>query len=576
VKGVKLSKPSSCERANLLFVTGYSGNRFAILRIVPPALGPGIGLGAKEIGMQSRIRAALLAGAIVLGSAPVVLMPQPAVAQDSVSFDYFHDQLRGYGAWLYSDRWGMVWQPEDVAPDFRPYYTQGHWVYTGDYGWMWNSDYDWGDIPFHYGRWVNDPDDGWLWIPGYTWAPSWVVWRTNNDYVGWMPMPPDPAFIEGRGLSVGGGGVSISFGWNSDPYYGYRNWYGGDYDDRRFASNWVFVGYGHVADRDYGRYAVRDPARTINIVHQTTTVVNYTVVNNYVVNRGIDVHHVEQVAHHPVAVVPARQVIRRPNLIASIAAGQHAREQARMIAPMGHGTANSAPPPPPQIVQRLSAQPPRSRGGRPPAHLFTKADVGNPAVVNTHFHGKLMPNEGHPPAMGGPQPGPAHAAPPPPEAVHRTDNPPKPSEMPPSRAPDRMHAQPSDAMRPRGGPDTTMAPPERRPPRSDVERPRGGSDTTMAPTESHMRPPRQDMERPHGGPDTAPPQARMRPSPEMEHRGPAGRSPADERGSAPAAHAPAAAIPNRAPPARSAPPPRHEEHKPEPEKRKPDEAPPPH
>lgn len=537
--------------------------------------------------MQSRIRAALLAGAIVLGAAPVVLMPQPAMAQDYVSFDYFHDQLRGYGAWLYSDRWGMVWQPEDVPPDFRPYYTDGHWVYTGDYGWMWNSDYDWGDIPFHYGRWVNDPDDGWLWIPGYTWAPSWVVWRTNNAYVGWMPMPPDPAFIEGAGLSIGGGGVSISFGWSSDPYYGYRRWYGGDYDDRRFASNWVFVGYGHVADRDYGRYAVRDPVQTINIVHQTTTVVNYTVVNNYVVNKGIDVHRVEQVAHHPIAVVPARQVIRRPNLIASISAGQHAREQARMIAPVGHGTANSAPPPPPQLVQRLSAQPTRARGGRPPAHLFTKADVSNPAVMNTHFHGKPMPNAT--PAMNGPQPmhepmqGPMHAAPPPSEADHR--NPPKPFEGPQDRAPEHR-AQPAypDSTRPRGGPDTTMAPPENhiRPPRADMERPRGGPDTMMAPPESRMRPPHPDMERPRGGPDTtmAPPQNRMRPPggyPEEVHRGPAGygRRPGGEPGGAPmAAQHPMMAAPNHAPPARSAPPPRHEERKPEP--RKPEEPPPPH
>lgn len=59
-------------------------------------------------------------------------------------------------------------------------------------------------------------------------------------------MPPDPSFIEGTGISISasGGGGSISFNWNNDPYYGYRDWYGGSYDDRRFASNWVFVDYG--------------------------------------------------------------------------------------------------------------------------------------------------------------------------------------------------------------------------------------------------------------------------------------------------------------------------------------------
>jgi hypothetical protein len=543
-------------------------------------------------------------------------MPQPAVAQESVGFDYFHGQLAGYGAWLYSDRWGMVWQPEDVPPDFRPYYTDGHWVYTSDYGWMWNSDYDWGDIPFHYGRWVNDPDDGWLWIPGYTWAPSWVVWRTNNDYVGWMPMPPDPAFIEGAGLSIGGGGMSISFGWNNDPYYGYRHWYGGDYDDRRFASNWVFVGYGHVADRDYGRYAVRDPVQTINIVHQTTTVVNYTVVNNYVVNRGIDVHRVEQMAHRPVAVVAARQVIRRPNLIASVAAGQRAQAAARAFAPRGQGIANSAPPPPPQVVQRLSAQPPKARAGRPPMHLFAKAQVSNPAVVASHFHGKpaAMPDTAHPASMSGPAP--AHPAPP--EAAHRADAPHKPADKPADLpqashggAPDRTmtHVQPAypDATHPRSAtpretrppvsnPEdaprgATMTPPDNRmhASRPDVERPRGGPDTSMSPPQNRMHASRPDVERPHGGPDTsmAPPQSHMRPPtthPEMEPRGPGGpgyaRNPGGEPrgGPAMAVRPPQGGVtPNRGPAAaRSAPAPRQEEPKPSRDegKRKPDESPP--
>jgi hypothetical protein len=514
--------------------------------------------------MRSRIRAALLAGAIAVGFCPAVL--QPAVAQGYVSFDYFHDHLAGYGAWLYSDRWGTVWQPEDVPDNFRPYYTDGHWVYTSDYGWMWDSEYDWGDIPFHYGRWVNDPDDGWLWIPGYTWAPSWVVWRTNNAYVGWMPMPPDPAFIEGAGLSIGGGGVSISFGWNNDPYYGYRRWYGGDYDDRRFASNWVFVGYGHVADRDYGRYAVHDPAQTINIVHQTTMVVNYTVVNNYVVNRGVDVHRVEQAAHRPIAVMPAREVIRRPNLIASVAAGQRARELARAIAPVGHGMANSAPPPPPQVVQRLSNRPPMARGGRPPMHLFAKAEVSNPAMVASHFHGKpapgpqtrpdnIHPDIGHP---GNPHPENAHPAPagltPYAGKVRTSNRPPENAGRGDRPETDNPHTR-NDGAPPSGG--MMMRPqthPE--PPRGDdgmperhmpMSRPESGRRGEMVP-ESRMRPPRSEMEqrgftgeRYPGGPGGGSPMAARAPHggmPEMPNRGPAvhpqgGPAPAQARHEAP-------------------------------------------
>jgi hypothetical protein len=134
--------------------------------------------------MRRVLHARLLASALALSAIPLVSAMVPAQAQQmeaSVSFDSFHDRLAANGYWLYSDRWGMVWQPRDVPDDFRPYYSDGHWVYTQEYGWTWASDYDWGDIAFHYGRWVNDPDDGWMWIPGYTWSPGWVTWRSNGQ-----------------------------------------------------------------------------------------------------------------------------------------------------------------------------------------------------------------------------------------------------------------------------------------------------------------------------------------------------------------------------------------------------------
>src|ERR1700722_3190291 len=207
--------------------------------------------------MRRLLHARLLASALAVGFVPLVATAMPAFAQDygDVSFDSFHDALAQYGYWGYSDRWGLVWQPGQVDADFRPYYSRGHWVYTDDYGWYWASEYPWGDIAFHYGRWVNDPDDGWLWIPGYSWSPGWVTWRSNGQYIGWMPAPPDRAFLQGNGdvsfgLSFGGGG-GVSFRFNNDPYYGYRSWYGPGFDDRSFANNWVFVGVGDVADTDY-------------------------------------------------------------------------------------------------------------------------------------------------------------------------------------------------------------------------------------------------------------------------------------------------------------------------------------
>src|SRR5216684_53498 len=98
--------------------------------------------------MRRGLRAKLLASALVLSAVPLMAATMPVQAQyySGIGFDSFHDQLEQYGYWLYSDRWGLVWQPADVSYEFQPYFTGGHWVYTDDYGWYWASDYPWGDI----------------------------------------------------------------------------------------------------------------------------------------------------------------------------------------------------------------------------------------------------------------------------------------------------------------------------------------------------------------------------------------------------------------------------------------------
>src|SRR5271154_3836781 len=176
---------------------------------------------------------ALAAGLLLSGVSFDALMA-PAIAQDelSINFDTFHEALAPYGDWVYSDRWGEVWIPANVPDDFRPYDTNGYWANTDEYGWTWVSEYEWGDIPFHFGRWVNDPDNGWLWIPGYVWSPGWVAWRSNGQYIGWMPMPPDDACLEGRGDL--GFSVSFRFGLGDiGGLYGYSRWYGPAYDENR-------------------------------------------------------------------------------------------------------------------------------------------------------------------------------------------------------------------------------------------------------------------------------------------------------------------------------------------------------
>jgi len=104
----------------------------------------------------------------------------------------FYDELSPYGRWVSYPGYDQVWIP-NAGRDFRPYYTNGHWVYT-DYGWTWMSDYSWGWAAFHYGRWLYDDFQGWMWIPGNDWGPAWVSWRTGGDYYGWAPMGPQYSY----------------------------------------------------------------------------------------------------------------------------------------------------------------------------------------------------------------------------------------------------------------------------------------------------------------------------------------------------------------------------------------------
>jgi hypothetical protein len=340
--------------------------------------------------MNKYLSSVVCATAILLSSASVNAILAPACAQGdvSLSFDTFHDQLAPYGDWVYSDRWGEVWTPENVPQDFHPYGTAGHWAYTDEYGWTWASDYEWGDIPFHYGRWVNDPDDGWLWIPGYVWSPGWVVWRSNGQYTGWMPMPPDDAFLGGGnggapsvGVSVGGGGpgVSIDFN-NTGDNYGYSKWYGGGYSDDSFAANWVFVGTGHMADRDFHAYeAPRNNYTTI--IHATTNITNYTVVNNYVVNKSVDVHVVERASGHAIQPVRVADITKKPQFITHADTGREVQKNMRAQLPRGNGHEGSAPKPTPKVVQSLSEKV-GPRMTQKSTHVYTRETVTKAPLVN--------------------------------------------------------------------------------------------------------------------------------------------------------------------------------------------------
>ncbi|HEU5365817.1 MAG TPA: DUF6600 domain-containing protein [Hanamia sp.] len=181
--------------------------------------------------------------------------------QPQITYQQFYNDLSPYGNWINYGGYGYVWIPAQAG--FRPYYSNGHWVYT-NYGWTWASDYSWGWAPFHYGRWMQDMSYGWIWVPGYEWAPAWVTWRGGGDYYGWAPLGPDM-------------NPNISAG--SIPY-----------------DNWAFVPSRYINSPRINNYYV-NPSRNVTIINNTTIINNNTVINNgtrSAYNPGPPVREVEQ------------------------------------------------------------------------------------------------------------------------------------------------------------------------------------------------------------------------------------------------------------------------------------------
>lgn len=174
----------------------------------------------------------------------------------NITYQDFYDDLSPYGQWVdYPDQ-GYVWIPE-AGPDFRPYNTNGHWVWSDEYEWMWVSDYSWGWAPFHYGRWLQDPYYGWMWVPGYEWAPAWVAWRDGGDYYGWAPLRP--------GINIG---IGFSFGNYNPPI-----------------NDWCFAPRRYITSPRIYNYCL--PQRqNITIINNTTIINNYSRRSNNVFVTG--------------------------------------------------------------------------------------------------------------------------------------------------------------------------------------------------------------------------------------------------------------------------------------------------
>jgi hypothetical protein len=191
--------------------------------------------------MSSLIKKTALAFGIFFTVISLKINKVQAQPNTPISIQVFYDELSGYGDWVNNPDYGYVWRP-NVGSDFRPYYTNGHWVMT-EYGNTWVSDYDWGWAPFHYGRWFYDDYDGWVWAPDTVWGPAWVTWRTGGGYYGWAPLGPRI-------------NISINIG---------RRYYIPD-------NYWVFIPQRCIYYPSYNRYW--EPGRNVYIIHNTTIINN--------------------------------------------------------------------------------------------------------------------------------------------------------------------------------------------------------------------------------------------------------------------------------------------------------------
>jgi len=188
------------------------------------------------------------------------------------SYDVFYDRLSADGHWFYDDDYGYVWQPDIAAstPDWRPY-ADGHWVWT-DRGWYWDSEEDFGWATYHYGRWILVDEVGWIWVPGSNWGPAWVSWRhtSDDDYVGWAPLPPESRF---------------------EPNFGFHHWSDSYYDIGPAA--YAFIRIADFARPSYREFCLPQQ-QSLQIIQQTTNITNITYVNNVVNNFGPEHERIAQ------------------------------------------------------------------------------------------------------------------------------------------------------------------------------------------------------------------------------------------------------------------------------------------
>jgi hypothetical protein len=266
----------------------------------------------------------LLAAILAFGA----FTPHHARAQVSVS--YFYNTLDPYGEWVQDPDYGYVWHPTNVDDNWAPY-TDGYWAFT-DGGWTWVSYEDYGGVVYHYGRWAHVPGEGWVWVPGETWAPAWVSWRSNDDYVGWAPLPPEARWRVGVGF--------------------------GGWVDARFDIGPGF--YSFVGVRDFGAPAlgavIVNRQQNVTIINNTTNITNITVNNSNVYTGGPSF---ATIAAHSTRPIPTLKLVRQGDAAALRSAGGKALSrqtgsQLFVLAPKVTAPVGGKLPAPPHVARTLT------------------------------------------------------------------------------------------------------------------------------------------------------------------------------------------------------------------------------
>jgi hypothetical protein len=204
--------------------------------------------------------------------------PGPWWGQDVASVAVFDAVLSPYGTWGTHSRFGRVFLPSGIGPDWQPY-TRGQWVRDPRFGTVFAGADPWGWATYHYGRWGRDDRFGWYWIPDTRFAPPVGLagaaggWQAGQaDWNRW-----NGGWNGGWGAPWGGGwGSPWGPGWNAGWHPGWNAGWGSGWG--RWNNGWG-GGWGpgwhpgwndrHWRDRDRDRRRDRDRDRDPDWVDRT-------------------------------------------------------------------------------------------------------------------------------------------------------------------------------------------------------------------------------------------------------------------------------------------------------------------